>query len=296
MTGIDFPYRTYFAIKDLGIQRVLHRWPRLMRGIKRSVHFILPKKPVWLRVRSGISAGMWMRLRLPQEVRYWRGEHERAIQDAIAAMVLPGAVVYDIGAHIGSFALGATRLTGQAGRVVAFEADPENVASLVENASRNNLTATLQVVPCAVWSRTTTRVAFRRGGVQRTHGGVETDGQRTVLGSGDMIQVPAIALDDFIKGGGPIPQLVKIDVEGGEYEVLRGGEKLFAAGRPLIIAEVHHLQTAEQIAAWLTEYHYRAQWTIPSEGFPRHMFAWPQHRDATSWAGLGRGRSCSTGN
>ncbi len=35
-----------------------------------------------------------------------------------------------------------------------------------------------------------------------------------------------------------MPDLIKIDVEGGEMEVLRGGEKLFGMKRPLIIAEI----------------------------------------------------------
>ena len=50
------------------------------------------------------------------------------------------------------------------------------------------------------------------------------DGQRPVLGSGHLIDVPAVTLDDFVANGGPAPQLVKIDVEVGEYDVLRGGD------------------------------------------------------------------------
>jgi hypothetical protein len=73
--------------------------------------------------------------------------------------------------------------------------------------------------------------------------------------------------------------LVKIDVEGGEYEILCGGTKLFAKQRPLVIAEVHHQQAAEQITAWLSEYQYCAQWNIPNESFPRHLFAWPKETD-----------------
>jgi FkbM family methyltransferase len=46
--------------------------------------------------------------------------------------------------------------------------------------------------------------------------------------------------------------LLKIGVEGGEYEVLRGANTLFAKERPLLIAEVHHQGAAEQITAWLT--------------------------------------------
>jgi hypothetical protein len=51
--------------------------------------------------------------------------------------------------------------------------------------------------------------------------------------NGEIISVPVATLDNFAAGGGPLPQLVKIDVEGGEYEVLRGGGRLFAKQPPL---------------------------------------------------------------
>jgi hypothetical protein len=102
------------------------------------------------------------------------------------------------------------------------------------------------------------------------------------LGSGEVITVPAVTLDEFIAAGGPPPQLVEIDVEGGEYQVLRGGANLFASQRPLIIAEVHLQQAAEEISAWLDEHRYGSQWNIPPEGFPRRLFAWPIEYDGAA--------------
>lgn len=61
----------------------------------------------WVRVQSGLSQGLWMRLHLPDDARYWRGEHEPALEKAIAAVVRPGHVIYDIGSHIGYLSLGA---------------------------------------------------------------------------------------------------------------------------------------------------------------------------------------------
>jgi hypothetical protein len=122
-------------------------------------------------------------------------------------------------------------------------------------------------------------ISFRRGATRRSQGGVEADGNRPVLGRGQLINVPAVTLDSFVAAGELPPQLVKIDVEGGEYEVLRGGKKLFTKQRPLVIAEVHHQQAAEQITTWLDEYQYCAHWSIPKEKFPRQLFAWPTEND-----------------
>jgi FkbM family methyltransferase len=286
-------YRTYSILKKSAAEGALRRWPsagRRLDQLKRRVETrFLPKAQVWVRVQAGLSQGMWMHLRLPGEALIWRGKHEPEVQNAILAKVRPGAVVYDIGANVGTMALGAALLVGDLGLVVAFDGDPENVARLREHSARNRLENRLRVVHTAVWSRTAIDgIGFRRGAPARSQGGVEADGNRPVLGRGEVISVPAVTLDDFVDAGEPPPQLLKIDVEGGEYEVLLGGRQLFAKQRPVVIAEVHHQQAAEQIISWLSEYQYCAQWNIPKEKFPRHLFAWPAETDGEAWMALRR--------
>jgi len=288
-------YRTYLVLKRAVNECVLGRWPCAGRGLgqlkRRIRRRFRPRVKVWVRVQSGLSKGMWMHLRLPPEALLWRGEHEPEVQNAILAKVGPGAVVYDIGAHVGSMALGAALLVGDLGLVVAFDGDPENIARLEEHCTRNGLESRLCVVHAAVWSRTAIDgIGFRRGATVRSQGGVQADGNRPVLGSGEVINVTAVSLDDFIGAGVPPPHLVKIDVEGGEYEILRGGKKLFAKQRPLVIAEVHHQKAAEQITNWLSEFQYRAQWNVPKEQFPRHLFAWPKETDGEAWMRASRSR------
>lgn len=178
--------------------------------------------------------------------------------------------------------LGAARLVGDLGRVIAFDGDPENIERLLVNSERNRFQGRIRVVHGVVWSRTAPDgISFRRG-TARSHGGVEADGNRPVLGTGERITVPAITLDDFIAAGAPSPQLIKIDVEGGEYQVLRGGDRLFALQRPFIIVEVHHQQAADLITDWLGQYRYCANWEIPVESFPRRLFAWPAEQDGAA--------------
>ncbi len=276
-------YRVYLVVEGLGVTHLLRRMPSVARNASRLRRLVLTDAPKWRKVRSGISEGLWMRLQLPQQGRLWRGEHEVTVQRAILAAITPGAVFYDIGAHVGSIALGVTQLVGKSGRVVAFEADPQNVRNLESNAARNDLTSSLQVISCAVWSYSAPGICFRCGGTNSTHGGVETDGQRPVLSGREMIDVPAIALDDFVANGGPAPHLVKIDVEGGEYEVLRGGTELFAKHRPILVVEVHHEQAASQIYPWLTRFRYANRWIVPTERFPSCLFAWPEEFDGAAW-------------
>lgn len=273
-------YRMYFGAKKMRVGTRLRRWPGLVRSLRRCrvlfEDYAFTNEPVWVRARAGLSKGLWMRLRLPEEARYWRGDHERNVQDVIRSSVRPCNVAYDVGSHVGSLALGMARLVGKSGKVVAFEADPENAADLRESRVRNHLEASLEIVQAAVWSNSAgDNIPFRRGGVRRSEGGVEVEGQNPVVGTGEIVNVRSITLDEFIASGGPAPQLVKIDVEGGEYEVLRGGSILFTRQKPILIVEVHHQMALEQITAWLGEHEYYGKWDIPKEKFPRCLFAWP---------------------
>lgn len=129
--------RAYLGLRELKIVKILRRIPGVRRPAQRLLKVLLPSEPVWVQVRSGMSQGMWMRLSLQDEARLWRGDHEPTLQGALRAAVLPGTVVYDIGAHMGSIALGVARLVGPKGHVVAFEADRRNAETLRDNRDRN---------------------------------------------------------------------------------------------------------------------------------------------------------------
>src|SRR5579862_4541348 len=109
----ELKYRAYFVARKLKIARALRRIPGLEPHLNRATDVLLPQAKVWVRVQSGIAQGMWMRLNLKKEARIWRGEHEPIVQRALLAAVAPGTVIYDIGAHVGSIALGAARLRSE---------------------------------------------------------------------------------------------------------------------------------------------------------------------------------------
>jgi hypothetical protein len=79
--------------------------------------------------------------------------------------------------------------------------------------------------------------------------------------------VPGISLDEFAYGqGNPPPQVVKMDIEGGEVMALPGMRRLLAEARPLMLMELHGPASAR--AAWetLTAAGYRISWMKP--GYP----------------------------
>ena len=158
----------------------LYRLPCSLKIAKRAIsyaleRFLLPRRRLFVRVRSGLSQGLWIHARFPEEASYWRGKRDPFTEKAILATVHEGSVVYDVGAHIGIVSFGTARLVGETGRVVAFDADAENVASLRSSCARNRFDQRMQVVHAAVWSQSTDKgVPFRRGERRRSAGAAGT--------------------------------------------------------------------------------------------------------------------------
>lgn len=164
------------------------------------------------------------------------GTHEIQVQEALRRTVGRGAVVWDVGANIGAFSLLAARTVGPTGRVVAIEPEALCAAAIGDNADRNAIgwidvhqvaaaartgEAELIVVRDSLWTRLAS--------VGEHHLAV------------DRRVVPAYALDDL---PAPAPALVKIDVEGGELDVLAGMGRLLREVRPVIVCEMHSTNAA----------------------------------------------------
>lgn len=62
------------------------------------------------------------------------------------------------------------------------------------------------------------------------------------------IEVESCTLDSFVfERGNPFPQFVKIDVEGAEEAVLKGGLKTLEAYKPTLVVEIHGPEKALKI-------------------------------------------------
>jgi len=230
---------------------------------------LVPHRMEWVQIQSGFGQGLWLRIDVADERNWWAGRHEPEVQAELQRRILPDVVMYDVGAHIGFYALPAAR---QGARVIAFEPDPESAARLRSHAERNGLRDKLRVVEAAVWSNANPGITFRRG-LPRSQGGVSSGEHSAVLASGESIAVPACSLDEFVAGGESPPQILKIDVEGGESEVLKGAADILRTYRPALLVEVHTASQCEAVTSVLESASYEMRWVVPSEGFPRQCFA-----------------------
>lgn len=146
----------------------------------------------------------------------------------IASHVQPGDYCLDVGANVGAITLALAKAAGPAGRIFAFEPGPPFFSRLRENLARN---ATVQPIVHATQIGLSDRPGELFWGED-----VEFRGNAHLLGNRGT-KVPVTTLDHFFAEPPARLDFVKVDVEGMEGEVLRGGEKLLRRFRPVILFE-----------------------------------------------------------
>ena len=229
------------------MKRALYRYPPLANLIRGRLNRVVPSGLTDVVLTSGQLAGMRMRLDLQVEKEYWLGTYELALQEAVAELVEPGMTVYDVGANVGFVTLLMALSVGENGRVFAFEALPSNQERLRENVTLNGLDSRVEIIPKAVVDRgAPTR--FQVGPSGGT-GKVDGSAGRKNLTYEHTITVEGVSLDEFVYDlGYPPPQMIKLDIEGGEVLALPGMRRLLVDTNPTVLLELHGPQAAS--AAW----------------------------------------------
>jgi FkbM family methyltransferase len=155
-----------------------------------------------------------------------------------------GDTAVDIGAHAGQYCILMAALCGQSGQVVAFEPDPYARERLLQNLSLNPAIKRPLVESCAVSDTAGEAVLFSRGGNSQSSlalSGVEFSSEH----KSEEIRVPLVSLDDYLLVKKlPQPRWVKIDAEGAEIRILKGGKRLLQSDAQ-IVCELHPYAWAE---------------------------------------------------
>lgn|GEM_PF-2078161 len=154
------------------------------------------------------------------------------IHRLIDALARPGDTVVDVGANIGYNAVHAARRVGSAGRVVAIEPTPDNLAVLEHNLSAARV-ANVLVRPVAAGRDNGKRSFYVRGDTSAVNSFYPQSCYAKVTGT---LEVPIERLDDLVDGEADV---VKIDVEGAELEVLDGMVRLLRHRGLALIVEWH---------------------------------------------------------
>jgi FkbM family methyltransferase len=140
---------------------------------------------------------------------------------------LSGATVLDIGANKGIYSFWVARAVGEAGRVLAFEPQPE-MRIYIESRKANFGWRNVTVFETALSNAPGMAVLARQ---RIGDGSASLQPSRRRDGS-ETITVALTKLDDMQDLAGP--RFIKCDVEGHEHQVFLGAEKTIRKHRPVV--------------------------------------------------------------
>jgi len=226
---------------------MLYRLGPISRFIRRGLNRAVPEGFSTITVAAGGLTGARLSLDLQTEKDYWLGTYEVELQSAVADLAKPGMVAFDVGANIGYVTLLLSQAVGVEGEVFAFDALPANLERLSTNLKLNGLGARVKVVPGAVTdcSKPVQFLIGPSGGMGKADGSAG----RQEVAYAQRIEVTGIGLDEFVyQDGNPIPQIVKMDIEGGEVLALPGMRRPLMEAQPLLLLELHGPESSQ--AAW----------------------------------------------
>lgn len=160
------------------------------------------------------------------------------------SFVRPGDTVVDVGANVGAHTVFLSHLVRGDGRVLAFEPLPANVDAIHATIARRGRYANIDIFPVAVGNPETAHqiATMKVPGHDLTqaslmfHEAGSWESGREVT----EIDCPIVGLDD----DKTVQQLsridfIKLDVEGGELDALRGAARTISRHYPLIYCEVY---------------------------------------------------------
>ncbi len=192
----------------------------------------------------------------------WVGSYEVDRLREFAAAITPGDVVYDVGANVGIYSLLASSRVGSSGCVYAFEPLERNLHYLRRHIELNHV-QNCTVLPSAVCNQQGT-LAFSAASWEPSMARLSPNGE---------IKVPATTLDTCIfEDKFRPPALLKIDVEGAEFEVLQGATRTLTEFHPTIFLEIHGGELHRDCREFLLAKGYNVK-----EGYGQITATWPRH-------------------
>ncbi len=199
-----------------------------------------------------------------------RGYWEPLETEIFRSLLRPGALVIDVGANFGHYALTAANAIGPKGLVIAFEPQPETFALLDANRKllpQDNLLAVQAGLGAVDGSMEIHTDTANPGG----HSFYDWN-LRGTAGSSHL--VPVQALDSFLseRVHDRAVNVIKIDVQGFEMEVLRGAVRTIERDKPAVLCEVtpevlHRAGSGvEELLGFFRTLGYRAEVLLTGDG------------------------------
>jgi FkbM family methyltransferase len=154
------------------------------------------------------------------------------------------SVIVDIGAHKGFFSLFAVKYSGAHSKIIAIEPEPNNYNSLLKNLKNNNA-ANVATMQCAVAKENGTSELFLSESVN--HSLIKVNGNHSYIRQGESLTVKTITLEKLLNDNEiKSVDFLKIDCEGGEYDILFNASDAVLNKIETIALEFHDLKDKEK--------------------------------------------------
>jgi FkbM family methyltransferase len=198
----------------------------------------------------------------------------------VLACALHSEVFFDVGANVGYDTLLAL-LSPTIKRVVLIEANPEALSIAAENLIHNQLASKANFVAAFAGDVDNSTVKFWTVGTGAA-GSIHQSHAVTAARANSFIEVPTITIDTLCADFNLTPELIKIDVEGAEYDVLKGSKACAEKRQTRYLVEMHSnpqmtmLANTENVMSWCRELSYQP-WYL-AKGERLDSAAQTQHR------------------
>jgi len=206
---------------------------------------------MWLNLRDkGISKDLFL-----------YGKREPISTDYLITsnILKEGDVVLDIGANIGYYVLIESMLVGDSSKVYAIEPVSSNFKALESNIKLNNC-KNVEIFNLAVGDKD------RKSLIYVSNQSNRSAMERNLVG-GDIVgveEVDVVSVDSFLKDK-HIPNLIRMDVEGYEYQIIKGMTKTLKENEKIMM-ELHYRflpkEQLEEMLQILKENNFKVQFAI----------------------------------
>ena len=175
---------------------------------------------------------------------YVSGLYEPCTTSVLRVLLSEGKTCIDVGANIGLVSLLASRWVGPTGRVISFEPSGREFARLRQHIELNPL-ANVEAVQSAVGNRDGTATLQVAEPHHAGHNTLEERFAYAEVTEAYSETVSVVRLDDYVSANAVTKvDVIKIDVEGGEDQVIEGAQRTIARDRPALLIEVAASATA----------------------------------------------------
>lgn len=182
-----------------------------------------------------------------RDIAYPDGNTDPEMMSSIKKMNPTDKVIFDVGTFVGVCSMLFSKMVGKNGKVLGFEPNPSNRNRTFLNLSHNpDLLSNISIYKNAFGSENKNQDMFLSSQIDNGYSSTSRlEGSHSTIRSNDLpdgfedVEVEVKTLDTFVAEENIIPDILKVDIEGAEYDFLLGAIETIRKSHPIFYIELH---------------------------------------------------------